>query len=92
MLANRLPTPIEGAVALRFAVARLPLRGQRRNYSVSDQELIEDPMHRLPVSLAVAPGHTGKTAEHLTTSPKMLTAVRRIGKLQTRLIGCETDG
>jgi hypothetical protein len=37
-------------------------------------------MHRLPVSLAVAPGRTEKTAEHLTTSSKMLTAVRGIGK------------
>jgi hypothetical protein len=37
-------------------------------------------MHQLPVSLAVAPGRTEKTAEHLTTSPMMLTAARRIGK------------
>jgi hypothetical protein len=80
------PHPSKGAVALRFAVARLPLRGQRRNYSVSDHRMVEDLMHRLPVSLAVAPGRTEKTAEHLTTSLRMLTAVRGIGKVQTRLI------
>jgi hypothetical protein len=48
--------------------------------------MVKDSMHRLPVSLAVASGRTGKTAEHLTTSLRMLTAVREIGKLQTRLI------
>jgi hypothetical protein len=74
------PHPSKGTVALRFAVTRLPLRGQRRNYSVSDHRMVKDQMHRLPVSLAVAPGRTGKTAEHLTTSPRMLTAVRGIGK------------
>jgi hypothetical protein len=67
-------------VAFRFAVARLPLRGQRRVwFSQATKTRTGFPFHSPSLS-----GPTQKTpAKHLTTSETMLTAVKAIGKLRS---------
>jgi hypothetical protein len=70
MPANRLPT--SDAVAFRFVVTRLPLRGQYR-------VLTGFPFHLPPIKIDIE-----SAAKHLTTSPTMLTAAKAIGKRQTQ--------
>lgn len=70
MPANRLPT--SDAVAFRFVVTRLPLRGQYR-------VLTGFPFHLAPISIDIE-----TAAKHLTTSPRILTAAKALGKVQTR--------
>jgi hypothetical protein len=88
MRANRLPTPVEGRSGSSIRRCSFTVAGAAPGLVlVNDQNT-----HRLPVSLAIAPGRTEKTAEHLTTSPGMLTAVREIGKLQTHPTVGKSDG
>ena len=70
MPANRLPT--SDAVAFRFVVTRLPLRGQYRVHTGF-------PFHLPPITIDI-----DTAAKHLTTSPTMLTAAKAISKPQTR--------
>ena len=78
MRANRLPTPVERRSGSSIRRCSFTVAG-----AVPGLVRLRLNTHRLSVSLAVAPGRSGKTAKHLTTSPRMLTAVRKIGKLQT---------
>ena len=87
MLATRLPA--FHAVAHRFAVTRLPLRGQRRVwFQWMTRTRTGFPFHLLTFTINIE-----KAAKHLTTSPTMLTAAKAIGKLQTRAdsLGCLID-
>jgi hypothetical protein len=78
MPAARLPA--SHAVAFRFAVTRLPLRGQRRVwFQRMTRTRTGFPFHSPSFTINIE-----KAAKHLTTSPTMLTAVIPIGKLDTR--------
>jgi len=84
MLENRLPA--SNAVAFRFAVTRLPLRGQRRVWFQSmTRTRTGFPFHLLTLTIDIE-----KAAKHLTTSPTMLTAAKANGKPERRpdLLGC----
>jgi hypothetical protein len=97
IFANRVARPVSGLTSTFQDAGESPSHARRRAQWLIDSPLLayrcggsagiglvnDRNTHRLPVSLAIAPGCTEKTAKHLTTSPGMLTAVREIGKLQT---------
>ena len=96
IFATRVTRPVSGLTSAFNDAGESPSHARRKAQWLIDSPLLvyrcggsagigssETNTHRLSVSLTVGPGRSGKTAKHLTTSPRMLTAVRWIGKLQT---------